>query len=125
MLKNHKNVYWTETRKKQDEENKKRLIDLQNKIRNKISSEAEQKEVVIPKNVFYDEELIDDVSTGKQKAIKSMEQKVNEAFANTLVQEAKTIVNQSLVEKIIVIDLFLHIPKQLLIIILLLFLLIL
>jgi len=99
MLKNHKNVYWTETRKKQDEENKKRLTDLQNKIRNKISSEAEQKEVVIPKNVFYDEELIDDVSTGKQKAIKSMEQKVNEAFANTLVQEAKTIVNQSLVEK--------------------------
>lgn len=99
MLKNHKNVYWTETRKKQDEENKKRLTDLQNKIRNKISSEAEQKEVVIPKNVFYDEELIDDVSTGKQKAIKSMEQKFNEAFANTLVQEAKTIVNQSLVEK--------------------------
>lgn len=99
MLKNHKNVYWTETRKKQDEENKKRLTDLQNKIRNKISSEAEQKEVVIPKNVFYDEELIDDVSTGKQKAIKSMEQKVNEAFANTLVQEAKTIVNQSLVEE--------------------------
>jgi len=114
MLKNHKNVYWTETRKKQDEENKKRLTDLQNKIRNKISSEAEQKEVVIPKNVFYDEELIDDVipknvfydeeliddvSTGKQKAIKSMEQRFNEAFANTLVQEAKTIVNQSLVEK--------------------------
>lgn len=80
MLKNHKNVYWTETRKKQDEENKKRLTDLQNKIRNKISSEAEQKEVVIPKNVFYDEELIDDVSTGKQKAIKSMEQKVVDQF---------------------------------------------
>lgn len=118
MLKNHKNVYWTETRKKQDEENKKRLTDLQNKIRNKISSEAEQKEVVIPKNVFYDEELIDDVSTGKQKAIKSMEQKVvdqfndryfnstklveqkvNEAFANTLVQEAQTIVHPSLVEE--------------------------
>ena len=114
MLKNHKNVYWTETRKKQDEENKKRLTDLQNKIRNKISSEAEQKEVVIPKNVF-----IDGNSNGKAEAIKSMEQKVvdqiyddryfnstklfeqkvNEAFANTLVQEAKTIVNQSLVEE--------------------------
>lgn len=99
MLKNHKNVYWTETRKKQDEENKKRLTDLQNKIRNKISSEAEQKEVVIPKNVFYDEELIDDVSTGKQKAIKSMEQKVNEAFAGTLVQGAEAVVNRSLVEE--------------------------
>lgn len=111
MLKNHKNVYWTETRKKQDEENKKRLTDLQNKIRNKISSEAEQKEVVIPKNVF-----IDGNSNGKAEAIKSMEQKeyydryfnstklfeqkVNEAFANTLVQETKTIVNQSLVEEI-------------------------
>ena len=71
MLKNHKNVYWTETRKKQDEENKKRLTDLQNKIRNKISSEAEQKEVVIPKNVF-----IDGNSNGKAEAIKSMEQKV-------------------------------------------------
>lgn len=94
MLKNHKNVYWTETRKKQDEENKKRLTDLQNKIRNKISSEAEQKEVVIPKNVF-----IDGNSNGKAEAIKSMEQKVIEAFANTLVQEAKTIVNQSLVEE--------------------------
>jgi hypothetical protein len=92
-------VYWTETRKKQDEENKKRLTDLQNKIRNKISSEAEQKEVVIPKNVFYDEELIDDVSTGKQKAIKSMEQKVNEAFAGTLVQGAEAVVNRSLVEE--------------------------
>mgnify|MGYP003439497710 CR=1 FL=1 len=114
MLKNHKNVYWTETRKKQDEENKKRLTDLQNKFKKNVSQNIEQKEVVIPKNVF-----IDGNSNGKAEAIKSMEQKVvdqfyddryfnstklfeqkvNEAFANTLVQEAKTIVNQSLVEE--------------------------
>lgn len=71
MLKNHKNVYWTETRKKQDEENKKRLTDLQNKFKKNVSQNIEQKEVVIPKNVF-----IDGNSNGKAEAIKSMEQKV-------------------------------------------------
>ena len=66
MLKNHKNVYWTETRKKQDEENKKRLTDLQNKFKKNVSQNIEQKEVVIPKNVF-----IDGNSNGKAEAIKS------------------------------------------------------
>ena len=71
MLKNHKNVYWTETRKKQDEENKKRLTDLQNKFKKNVSQNIEQKEVVIPKNVF-----IDGNSNGKAEAIKSIEQQV-------------------------------------------------
>jgi hypothetical protein len=69
MLKNHKNVYWTETRKKQDEENKKRLTDLQNKFKKNVSQNIEQKEIVIPKNVF-----IDGNSNGKAEAIKSIEQ---------------------------------------------------
>ncbi|HQJ56220.1 MAG TPA: hypothetical protein PLH46_01130 [Caldisericia bacterium] len=75
------------------------MTDLQNKIRNKISSEAEQKEVVIPKNVFYDEELIDDVSTGKQKAIKSMEQKVVDQFNDRYFNSTKLVeqkVNEAL-----------------------------
>jgi len=77
MLKNHKNVYWTETRKKQDEENKKRLTDLQNKFKKNVSQNIEQKEVVIPKNVF-----IDGNSNGKAEAIKSIEQQVVDRFYN-------------------------------------------
>jgi hypothetical protein len=53
MLKNHKNVYWTETRKKQDEENKKRLTDLQNKFKKNVSQEIEQKEIAVAKNISY------------------------------------------------------------------------
>ncbi len=114
MLKNHKNVYWTETRIKQDEENKKRLSDLQNKMLNKAPQNLEQKEVIIPKNVLYNEEVLDDVSNGKQEAVKSMEQKVvdqiydryfnsakvfEQKLSEALAQEAKTIVNQGLVEE--------------------------
>jgi len=46
-------VYWTETRKKQDEENKKRLTDLQNKFKKNVSQEIEQKEIAVAKNISY------------------------------------------------------------------------